>query len=55
MESVGIHEMVHNSIMTCDIDIRKDMYSNVVLSGGTTMFPGKFSMIQVVKIYYKLL
>lgn len=26
--------------MTCDIDVRKDLYSNVVLSGGTTMFNG---------------
>ena len=24
----------------CDIDIRKDLYANVVLSGGTTMFQG---------------
>ncbi|KAL0401387.1 UNVERIFIED_CONTAM: actin [Sesamum latifolium] len=24
----------------CDVDIRKDLYSNIVLSGGTTMFPG---------------
>jgi len=27
-------------VMKCDIDIRKDMYLNVVLSGGSTMFPG---------------
>jgi actin beta/gamma 1 len=26
--------------MKCDVDIRKDLYGNVVLSGGTTMFPG---------------
>ena len=26
--------------MKCDVDIRKDLYANVVLSGGTTMFPG---------------
>merc|ERR1712048_940651 len=26
--------------MKCDVDIRKDLYSNVVLSGGTTMFAG---------------
>ena len=24
----------------CDVDIRKDLYANVVLSGGTTMFQG---------------
>merc|ERR1712088_479786 len=27
-------------IMRCDIDIRKDLYANTVLSGGTTMYPG---------------
>jgi actin beta/gamma 1 len=26
--------------MKCDIDIRRDLYRNVVMSGGTTMFPG---------------
>ena len=39
-ESCGIHEMVHNCVMNCDIDIRRDMYSNIVMSGGSTMFPG---------------
>jgi len=36
----GIHETTFKSIMKCDIDIRKDLYSNIVMSGGTTMFPG---------------
>merc|ERR1711963_471152 len=40
MEQVGIHETTQNAIMKCDIDIRKDLYSNIVLSGGTTMYPG---------------
>ena len=40
LEAAGIHETVHNSIMKCDIDIRKDLYANIVLSGGSTMFPG---------------
>ena len=40
MESAGIHETTYNSIMKCDVDIRKDLYANTVLSGGTTMFPG---------------
>ena len=39
-ESAGIHETTFNSIMKCDVDIRKDLYGNIVLSGGTTMFPG---------------
>ena len=26
--------------MKCDIDIRKDLFANIVLSGGSTLFPG---------------
>ncbi|VDP62209.1 unnamed protein product [Schistosoma mattheei] len=40
MECSGIHETTYSSIMKCDVDIRKDLYSNIVLSGGSTMFPG---------------
>ncbi|MEQ2184963.1 hypothetical protein GOODEAATRI_013306 [Goodea atripinnis] len=40
MESAGIHETTYNSIMKCNTDIRKDLYANNVLSGGTTMYPG---------------
>merc|ERR1711964_55091 len=39
-EASGIHDTTFQSIMKCDVDIRKDLYSNVVLSGGTTMFTG---------------
>ena len=34
MEASGIDEATFNSIMKCDVDIRKDLYGNVVLSGG---------------------
>jgi len=37
-EEAGVHELTYKSIMKCDVDIRKDLYSNTVLSGGTTMF-----------------
>jgi len=37
-EHEGIHKLTHKSINKCDIDIRKDLYKNTVLSGGTTMF-----------------
>ena len=40
MESAGIHETTYNSIMKCDVDIRKDLYANTVLTGGTSMLPG---------------
>ena len=34
VESAGIDETAFNSIMKCDVDIRRDLYGNVVLSGG---------------------
>ncbi len=39
-EIPGIHELAFQSIMKCDIDVRKDLYENMVMSGGTTMFEG---------------
>ncbi|KAH8266308.1 hypothetical protein KR038_011978 [Drosophila bunnanda] len=46
LDSRGIHEITYNSIMKCDMDIRKDLYGNTVLSGGTTMFPGMAERLQ---------
>jgi actin-related protein len=40
LETSGIHESTFNSIMKCDVDIRKDLYANIVMSGGSSMFPG---------------
>jgi len=39
-ENEGVHGLTYSSIMKCDIDIRKDLYGNIVLSGGSTMFQG---------------
>jgi len=39
-EAEGIHALTFNSIMKCDVDIRRDLYGNVVMSGGSTMFKG---------------
>jgi len=39
-ENKGIHGLTEDSIKKCDIDIRRDLYTNCVLSGGSTMFPG---------------
>merc|ERR1712233_150919 len=39
-EMDGVHRSTYDSIMKCDVDIRKDLYGNTVLSGGTTMYPG---------------
>jgi len=39
-EARGVHDCTFDTIMKCDVDIRKDLYANIVLSGGTTMYPG---------------
>jgi len=39
-EAEGIHRLTYDSIQKCDVDIRRDLYTNIVLSGGTTMFDG---------------
>ncbi|KAJ6244518.1 actin-7-related [Anaeramoeba flamelloides] len=36
----GIHELINESIMKCDKDIRKILYKNIAISGGSSMFPG---------------
>ncbi|KOC07758.1 actin, partial [Aspergillus flavus AF70] len=40
IEQGGIHETTFNSIQKCDVDVRKDLYGNIVMSGGTTLYPG---------------
>jgi actin len=37
-EQAGVHEMIYNTIMKCDIDIEKELYGNIVLSGGKQCF-----------------
>jgi len=39
-EGSGIHQTMFDTIMKCDVDIRKDLYANIVLSGGSTMYEG---------------
>ena len=40
IDGIGVHEMVLNSISECEPDIQNDMYSNIVVSGGSSMFEG---------------
>jgi len=39
-EISGSHDTMYQTIMKCDVDIRKDLYANIVMSGGSTMFEG---------------
>ena len=36
----GVAETIYKSIVKSDVGIRKDLYANIVLSGGTSLFPG---------------
>jgi actin-related protein len=40
VESEGIHLTLNSAIRKCDVDIRSQMYNNIVLVGGTTLIPG---------------
>lgn len=37
---LGVHHTSHSVVQKCDIDVRRDLYENIILSGGSTMFPG---------------
>jgi len=39
-EENPLDDLIYRSIQSCDIDLRRDLYANIVLSGGSTMFPG---------------
>lgn len=39
-EYPGVHEAISTSIKRTDMDLRKTLYSNIVLSGGSSLFPG---------------
>ncbi|CAI6365539.1 unnamed protein product [Macrosiphum euphorbiae] len=46
MEARGIHETSVNSIMKMYPQFRKELFANIVLSGGTTMYPGIVDRLQ---------
>ncbi|RKP39546.1 actin family [Dimargaris cristalligena] len=46
IDSVGIHEYTHNAIHRTDLDIHGDMFRNILLSGGNTMFTGLADRLQ---------
>ncbi|MFX1255344.1 MAG: actin, cytoplasmic 2 [Promethearchaeota archaeon] len=45
-EEQPLSEAVYESIQSADIDIRREFYKNIVLSGGSTMFPGMKKRLQ---------
>merc|ERR1711966_256 len=45
-EIMGLHELTKKTIDDCDMDVRKDLLQNIVMSGGTTMFPNMPERLQ---------
>ncbi|KAL1775267.1 actin-related protein 2 isoform X3 [Sigmodon hispidus] len=46
VEGVGVAELLFNTIQAADIDTRSEFYKHIVLSGGSTMYPGLLSRLE---------
>ena len=46
VDGVGVAELMFNTIQAADVDIRPDLYKHIVLSGGSTMYPGLPSRLE---------
>ena len=42
----GLHQMVYDSITRCDMDIRRELYGNIVVTGGNSLFAGVTERLQ---------
>lgn len=45
-EGQGMAELVFGAIQAADMDIRPELYKHIVLSGGSTMYPGLPSRLE---------
>jgi actin-related protein 2 len=53
VEGAGISEALFNCINAADMDTRPEFYKHIVLSGGTTMYPGLPSRLEKdIRMYY---
>mmetsp|Transcript_9024 Transcript_9024/g.13646 ORF Transcript_9024/g.13646 Transcript_9024/m.13646 type:complete len:393 (-) Transcript_9024:48-1226(-) len=46
VETPGVGRLLFDTIQKADIDIRKDFYDHIVLSGGSSMYPGLPSRLE---------
>lgn len=46
VEQPGIAEFLFNTIQAADVDVRSDLYKAIVLSGGSSMYPGLPSRLE---------
>ena len=43
---LGLAEMLFNTIQQADVDIRRSLFGHIVLSGGSSMYPGLPSRLE---------
>ena len=46
IDGVGVAELLFNTIQAADLDTRPEFYKHIVLSGGSTMYPGLPSRLE---------
>ena len=46
LSAEGLHKVLFNSIKRCDVCIRVQLYSNIIMAGGNTMFDGMPDRLQ---------
>ena len=46
IDGVGVAELLYNTIQAADIDTRSEFFKHIVLSGGSTMYPGLPSRLE---------
>lgn len=52
-ESSGIHEVLAYAIQKSDMDLRRTLFSNIVLCGGSTLIKGwYYSVLVLMKLYF---
>jgi len=45
-DQAGISELIFQTIQSCEIDVRTQLYNHIVLSGGSSMYPGLPSRLE---------
>lgn len=46
VDGPGMHQMIYETIQSADMDCRPEFYKHIVLSGGSTMYPGLPSRLE---------
>jgi len=36
----GVHQMIYDAVSKCDLDIRRELFNNVIVTGGNSLLPG---------------